>query len=194
MRSERVRDVIGTLARLGLAAVFLVSGVLKAVDPDATYVAVRAYDVLPRGGVTPVAGVLPWLEIALGLVLLAGVGTRAAAAVCAALLLDQSGAGLLAQNQWERSGSAGHPATSRAQLLAVITGMLPSYWKLATDERCQVDEAPSKKQIIDALRPRAFNLGCPRCGNQRFEVGRGGVRSPSMTTRGLSRLGVQAFL
>ena len=85
--SERFRDVIGTLARLGLAAVFLVSGVLKAVDPDATYVAVRAYDVLPRAGVALVAGVLPWLEIALGLVLLAGVATRVAAAVCAALLL-----------------------------------------------------------------------------------------------------------
>jgi uncharacterized membrane protein YphA (DoxX/SURF4 family) len=79
--------VIGTLARLGLAAVFLVSGVLKAVDQDATYVAVRAYEVLPRAGVALVAGVLPWLEIALGLVLLAGVATRVAAAVFAALLL-----------------------------------------------------------------------------------------------------------
>jgi uncharacterized membrane protein YphA (DoxX/SURF4 family) len=85
--SERVRDVIGTLARLGLAAVFLVSGVLKAVDPDATYVAVRAYDVLPRAGVALVAGVLPWLEIALGLLLLAGVATRAVSAVGAGLLL-----------------------------------------------------------------------------------------------------------
>ena len=87
MGSERVRDVIGTLARLGLAAVFLVSGVLKAVDPDATYVAVRAYDVLPRAGVALVAGVLPWLEIALGLLLLAGVATRAIAAVGAGLML-----------------------------------------------------------------------------------------------------------
>ena len=87
MGSARVRDVIGTLARLGLAVVFLVSGVLKAVDPDTTYVAVRAYDVLPKAGVALVAAVLPWLEIALGLVLLAGVATRAAAAVGAALLL-----------------------------------------------------------------------------------------------------------
>jgi uncharacterized membrane protein YphA (DoxX/SURF4 family) len=85
--SERVRDVIGTLARLGLAGVFLISGVLKALDPDTTYVAVHAYDVLPRAGVALVAGVLPWLEIALGLVLLAGVATRAAAAVGAALML-----------------------------------------------------------------------------------------------------------
>ncbi len=87
MGSERVRDVVGTLARLGLAAVFLVSGVLKAVDPDATYVAVRAYDVLPRAAVAVVAAVLPWLEIALGLVLLAGLATRVAAVAAAGLLL-----------------------------------------------------------------------------------------------------------
>lgn len=87
MGSERVRDVVGTAARIGLAAVFLISGVLKAIDPDATYVAVLAYDVLPRAGVALVAGALPWLEIALGLVLLAGVATRAAAAVGAGLLL-----------------------------------------------------------------------------------------------------------
>ena len=30
----QVRDLVGTLARLGLAAVFLVSGMLKAIDPD----------------------------------------------------------------------------------------------------------------------------------------------------------------
>ena len=79
--------MIGTVARLGLAAVFLISGVLKAVDPDTTYVAVRAYDVLPKSGVAVVATVLPWLEIALGLLLLAGLATRVVAAVGGALLL-----------------------------------------------------------------------------------------------------------
>jgi uncharacterized membrane protein YphA (DoxX/SURF4 family) len=85
--SERVRDVIGTVVRLGLAAVFLVSGVLKALDPDTTYVAVRAYDVLPKAGVALVAGVLPWFEIVLGLLLLAGIATRRVAVVSAGLLL-----------------------------------------------------------------------------------------------------------
>ncbi|HLU60220.1 MAG TPA: MauE/DoxX family redox-associated membrane protein [Pseudonocardia sp.] len=80
-------DVIGALARFGLAAVFLVSGLLKAVDPDQTYVAVRAYDVLPDAGVEVVAALLPWVEIALGLLLLAGVGTRLVAVLSAALLL-----------------------------------------------------------------------------------------------------------
>ena len=87
MGSARVRDIVGTVARLGLAAVFLVSGMLKAIDPDATYVAVRAYDVLPKLGVALVAGVLPWLEIAIGLLLLAGIATRAVAVAAAVLLL-----------------------------------------------------------------------------------------------------------
>ena len=87
MESVRVRDIIGTAARLGLAAVFLISGVIKAIDPDATYVAVRAYDLLPKLGVALVAGVLPWLEIVIGLLLLAGIATRAVAVVSAVLLL-----------------------------------------------------------------------------------------------------------
>jgi uncharacterized membrane protein YphA (DoxX/SURF4 family) len=84
---DRALDVVGTLARLGLAAVWLVSGALKALDPDQTYVAVRAYDVLPTPAVALVAGVLPWLELALGVLLLAGVGVRAVAAMSAVLLL-----------------------------------------------------------------------------------------------------------
>jgi uncharacterized membrane protein YphA (DoxX/SURF4 family) len=85
--SARLLDVIGTSARLVLAGVWLVSGALKALDPDQTYIAVRAYDVLPPAGVTVVAGVLPWVEIALGLLLLGGLATRPAAGVSAVLLL-----------------------------------------------------------------------------------------------------------
>lgn len=83
----RAYDVAGTLARFGLAAVWLLSGVPKALDPDQTYVAVRAYDVLPPLGVELVAAVLPWLEIALAVLLLLGLGTRAVALVSAGLLL-----------------------------------------------------------------------------------------------------------
>ena len=83
----RAQDVVGTLARLGLAAVWLLSGVPKALDPDQTYVAVRAYQVLPPLGVELVAAILPWLEIALAVLLLLGLGTRAVAAASAGLLL-----------------------------------------------------------------------------------------------------------
>ena len=87
MQRYLVPDVMGTLARCGLAAVWLISGVLKAVDPDQTYVAVRAYDVLPEAGVEIVAAMLPWVEIALGVLLVVGAGTRVVAVASAAVLL-----------------------------------------------------------------------------------------------------------
>ena len=79
--------MIGTAARLGLAAVWLISGILKAIDPDQTYVAVRAYDVLPTAAVEVVAALLPWVEIAFGVLLVIGVGTRLVAILSLALLL-----------------------------------------------------------------------------------------------------------
>ena len=85
--SARVLDAVGTVARVGLAAVWLVSGLLKALDPDGTYIAVRAYNVLPRAGVAVMAGVLPLLEIGLGLLLLVGFRVRLAAVLSAGLLL-----------------------------------------------------------------------------------------------------------
>ncbi len=87
MSRDRALDFVGTWVRLGLAVVWLVSGGLKVLDPDQTYVAVRAYDVLPDGGVEVVAALLPWVELALGVLLLLGVGTRFAAAASVGLLL-----------------------------------------------------------------------------------------------------------
>ena len=66
---------------------WLISGGLKAVDPDQTYVAVRAYDVLPTAGVEVVAALLPWVELAFGVLLLAGIGTRVVAVLSLALLV-----------------------------------------------------------------------------------------------------------
>src|SRR5918911_783085 len=85
--SARTLDMVGTLIRLGLAAVWLVSGGIKAADPAQTYLAVQAYRVLPAGVVAPVAVVLPFVEIGLGLVLLTGVGTRLVAGLSGLLLL-----------------------------------------------------------------------------------------------------------
>lgn len=86
-RSTAVLDVVGTVARLGLAAVWLVSGGLKVADPDQTYLAVQAYDVLPNAAVRVVATVLPWFELALGVLLLLGIATRLMAVVSAVLLV-----------------------------------------------------------------------------------------------------------
>ncbi|MEC3978479.1 MauE/DoxX family redox-associated membrane protein [Amycolatopsis sp. H20-H5] len=74
--SQLVLDAVGTLARLGLAAIWLISGALKISDSGQTYIAVKAYDVLPSGLVSPVATALPLIELALGLLLLFGLGIR----------------------------------------------------------------------------------------------------------------------
>ncbi|MBA3907083.1 MAG: DoxX family membrane protein, partial [Pseudonocardiales bacterium] len=87
MYRPHVIDLVGTLVRLALAAVWLVSGTSKAIDPDQTIVAVRAYNVLSRGAVDIVAAVLPFLEIAIGLLLLLGIGTRLVAVGSALLSL-----------------------------------------------------------------------------------------------------------
>ena len=86
-RSERVRDVIGLLARVGLAAIFLTSGLLKAVDPRTTVVAVRGYQIFPESLVVMIAAVLPYLEIALGALLVLGLATRLAAVLSAVVLV-----------------------------------------------------------------------------------------------------------
>jgi uncharacterized membrane protein YphA (DoxX/SURF4 family) len=85
--SPRVLDGVGTVARLGLAAVWFVSGGIKAADLNQAYIAVHAYDVLPDGVVSVVAAAVPFIEIALGLLLLLGLGTRLTAALSAIVLL-----------------------------------------------------------------------------------------------------------
>ncbi|MEJ8278535.1 MauE/DoxX family redox-associated membrane protein [Pseudonocardia spirodelae] len=99
MTAARPLDVLGTVLRLGLAAVWLVSGVVKLSEPFTTSVAVAAYRVLPDALVTPVALVLPPVEVALGLLLLAGFATRLAAVV-GALLVAAFVAGLV--QAWAR--------------------------------------------------------------------------------------------
>lgn len=79
--------MISLLARLGLAAVWSISGGLKVVDPAQTEVAVDAYRLLPDGAGSPVAITLPFVEIALGLLLLIGLAVRVSAVVSALVLV-----------------------------------------------------------------------------------------------------------
>jgi uncharacterized membrane protein YphA (DoxX/SURF4 family) len=78
---------VSTGARLVLGGVFLVAGGLKAIDPQSSVTAVRAYKLLPSSLVTIVGWGLPFAEIALGLLLLAGIATRVVAAATAMLLI-----------------------------------------------------------------------------------------------------------
>jgi uncharacterized membrane protein YphA (DoxX/SURF4 family) len=78
---------IATAARLGLAVVWAWAARAKILEPDGAVVSVRAYRLLPEALVHPVAWGLPFLELALAVLLAAGVATRLAATTSAGLLL-----------------------------------------------------------------------------------------------------------
>jgi uncharacterized membrane protein YphA (DoxX/SURF4 family) len=78
---------ISTAARLGLAAVWLIAGALKVGDLAASARAVYAYDVMSYDTAKVVGAVQPFLEIALGLLLLIGLSTRFTAVISALLMV-----------------------------------------------------------------------------------------------------------
>ena len=77
-----------TTARWVLAFVFLASALGKLRDRRAFAAIVLDYRVLPRPWARAFAVVLPWLEVAAGLMLLAGLGTKIGAALSGVLLLS----------------------------------------------------------------------------------------------------------
>jgi uncharacterized membrane protein YphA (DoxX/SURF4 family) len=86
-RLEAMAPWASTVARLALAGIFLAAGMLKVVDPQSSVQAVRGYQLLPPSLELLVGWGLPFAEIALGLLLVAGVFTRVVALVSAGLLL-----------------------------------------------------------------------------------------------------------
>lgn len=90
----RARPLFIWLARIAVAAVFLVACVAKIRDPEAFALATHRYRLLPGGLVNAVAILLPWLELTCGAALLAGPRrARAAAAfLLTAMLLVFTGA------------------------------------------------------------------------------------------------------
>lgn len=72
--------------RLVPAALFLWAGFAKAFDRQGSILAVSAYDVLPESLVKPVAMLLPWVEIAVGVLLVLGLFTRFAGLATAGLM------------------------------------------------------------------------------------------------------------
>src|ERR1700754_1893447 len=78
---------ISTVARLGLAAVFLIAGGLKVTDLAASGRAVNAYRLMPFSAAQAVGAIQPFVEIALGLLLLIGLAVRVSAGIAAVLLV-----------------------------------------------------------------------------------------------------------
>lgn len=87
VRSSRLLDSIGTLARLGLAAVWLISGAIKVADLNGFDIAVKAYQLFPDSVASLLAAVIPFVEVAFGLLLLFGIGVRIIAVLSGLLLL-----------------------------------------------------------------------------------------------------------
>lgn len=76
---KSVQPWIGLLARLVLGGVLFVAGFLKVGTPDKSQMAVRAYEMLPVGLANVIGLALPYIEVALGLLLILGAATRIAA-------------------------------------------------------------------------------------------------------------------
>ena len=78
-------QIVSTLLRLGLGGVWLAAGVLKIGDPDDMVRSVRAFRILPEALVEPVAFAVPFVEVALGALLVVGLAVRAGAVVSTVL-------------------------------------------------------------------------------------------------------------
>jgi len=72
------------LARVLLGGLLVWAGALKIGHPEALAGAIAGFRLLPPGLVAPLAVILPFFEVLLGLYLIAGLFTRIAAAVAAA--------------------------------------------------------------------------------------------------------------
>ncbi len=78
---------VGLGARVVIGVVWIVAGLAKLPDPAASVRAVRAYRLLPEVAVPVIGYGLPVLEVAVGLLLVLGLGTRVAAALSSVLLV-----------------------------------------------------------------------------------------------------------
>jgi uncharacterized membrane protein YphA (DoxX/SURF4 family) len=77
---------LSTVLRAGLAALWLAAGILKIDNPQEMVRSVRAFRILPESLVHPVAYAVPFVEIALGLLLCVGLAVRVSAVVSTLLL------------------------------------------------------------------------------------------------------------
>jgi uncharacterized membrane protein YphA (DoxX/SURF4 family) len=84
--AERAAAWLAVPARWYLGVLFVGACLHKIADPRAFAVDIATYDILPLALVNLVAITLPWVELAAGLMLLAGLRTRAAAVLVAGMM------------------------------------------------------------------------------------------------------------
>ena len=86
-RTSAPLDLLGLLARLALGGVLLVAGWIKIRDITGSVQSVLAYELVPYELARVIAVLLPVVEIAVGLLLVLGLLTRASAAVAGLLMV-----------------------------------------------------------------------------------------------------------
>ena len=84
--SARVLSIAVLVVRVGLGAVFIAAGGLKMGHFAQFAQEIAAFRLLPRPLVAPLAILLPFVEIAVGALLIAGLYTRIAATIAAIML------------------------------------------------------------------------------------------------------------
>ena len=85
--NKKYQPFITLLCRILLGGVLLVAGGLKAFKPSESASAVAAYKILPTNLAHLMGYALPWLEIALGILIIIGLTTRLAAVVATAIMI-----------------------------------------------------------------------------------------------------------
>ena len=81
-----VRYGIPVVLRVVLGGVLIWAGLAKVYEPALFALTVRAYNVLPHAFINGFAVVVPWMEVAAGMCLLAGFWSRSGALAALALL------------------------------------------------------------------------------------------------------------
>jgi uncharacterized membrane protein YphA (DoxX/SURF4 family) len=87
LRFDDLAPWISTVARLLVGGVLLIAGALKVIDPQSSVAAVRAYELVPAWLDRPIGWGLPFLELGLGLLLVAGMFTRTTALIAGLLFV-----------------------------------------------------------------------------------------------------------
>jgi uncharacterized membrane protein YphA (DoxX/SURF4 family) len=90
--NERFQPVVTLLARLILGGVLLVAGGLKVFKPAESANAVAAYKLMPTELAHLIGYALPWLEVAIGLLLIIGLLVRPAAVLSGLIMIVFIGA------------------------------------------------------------------------------------------------------
>jgi uncharacterized membrane protein YphA (DoxX/SURF4 family) len=143
LSGRTVRGPAAAFARLIPGGVLAFSGYVKAIRPAEEFAAVLAnYWILPPAALVPLARIVPWVEMAVGLCLLAGFGIRRAALSAAGLygvfivFLSQALLRRLPMNDCGCFGALG-PTLRPSQTLVLDTVLLTLCLFVAADREAR---------------------------------------------------------